>query len=78
MEARVRDGHQVLQGEVMVEPKFPVGTIVTRGRGRPTYRVVHIDGSSEVVLYGVVNVNDERTRPRTTWIAEHNLRKKES
>lgn len=61
-----------------VEPKFAVGDIVTRGRGRPTYRVKEWVTEGDRILYGVVNVNDGRNNPRVTTIAEDNLRKKES
>lgn len=60
--------------------EFAVGDLVTRGRGRPTYKVVEIvaNGPTRPLMYGVNNVNDDRNNPRVTWIAEHNLRKKES
>lgn len=63
----------------MTEPKFKVGDLVTRGRGRVTLRVESIVGEpGYTVYYGCVDVDDDRKRPRTAWHAEHNLRAKEA
>lgn len=57
------------------EPKFKVGDLVTRGRGRVTLRVVAIvNEPGYIAYYGTHDVKDERKRPRIAWHAESNLR----
>lgn len=57
----------------MTEPKFKVGDLVTRGRGRITFRVTRVDPG--VRTYNLVNNADQRKRPRTLFgIYEANLR----
>lgn len=57
----------------MRETKFKVGDLVTRGRGRDTFRVVNVrkDGPS----YDLINAVNTRNRARRIYgVAESNLR----
>jgi hypothetical protein len=59
----------------MAKPEFKVGDLVTRGRGRVTYRVVAIAGQPGYdVYYGTNDIKDKRKKPRIAWHAESNLR----